>query len=135
VCNHGLAGWFLSSPSSSLPLALAQEVVALQPLLPDHHVGLDVLREWHAEEDQQPERLVVRLGAGDDGHVHAVLLPAHLVRDLREHALVTEAKAVVAVPVEAVGVDTQEVHGPREPKVDEPIQEVVHYLQPRTKKK
>ena len=133
MCKHGLAGWFLSSPSSSLALALAQEVVALQPLLPDHHVRLDVLRERHSEEGEQPEGLIVRLGACDDGHVHAVLLPAHLVRDLREHALITEAHAVVAVPVEAVGVDTQEVHGPREPKVDEPIQEVVHYLQPRTK--
>ena len=107
-------------------------MVALQPLLPDHHVRLDVLRERHAKEGEQPEGLVVRLGGGDDAHVHAVLLPTHLVGDLREHALITEAKTVVAVPVEAVGVDAEKVHGPRKPKVDEPIQEVVHYLQPRT---
>src|SRR5262249_41736417 len=84
------------------------------------------LAEGHAEAAQQLAGLVVTVGARDEGDVHA-LDEGHLVRvDLGENALLAQPQAVVAVAVEALGVDAAEVADTRQGHADEPVEELVH---------
>src|SRR6266545_3287969 len=88
-------------------------------------VGLR-LPERHAEGPQQLARLVVTARTGDKGDVHA-LSERHLVGiDFGEDRLLRQAEAVVAVAVEALGVDAAEVANTRQGNADQAIQKLVH---------
>src|SRR5262245_2214117 len=54
--------------------------------------------EWHAERPQELTGLVVALGAGDEGDVHALGERRLVGVDLREHQLLGQAQAVIALP-------------------------------------
>src|SRR5262245_7080996 len=98
-----LSGCFLrasTAVSSRLNFAIFASVAMVSPT----RRGL-LLAEGHAEAPQQLAGLVVAVGGGDEGDVHA-LDEGHLVRvDLGEDLLLGQPEAVVAVPVEALGVD------------------------------
>src|SRR3954451_3226302 len=112
-------------------LELGQLLLELHDLRFGCHVGswprrVSRLAEGHAEAPQQLPRLVVAVGAGDEGDVHA-LDEGHLVGvDLGEHLLLGQPQAVVAVPVEALGVDAAEVADTRQGDADQAVEELVH---------
>src|SRR5262249_54053663 len=61
-------------------------------------------------------------------HVHT-LGESHLVRvNLWENHLLRQAKAVIAVPVEALGVDAAEVADTRQGDADESVEKLIHPL-------
>src|SRR3954468_11441462 len=85
-----------------------------------------LLAERHSEGAQQTPRLVVVVGVGHKGHVHA-LYEGDLVRiDLRKDALLVQTHAVVAVSVKALGIDAAEVADTRQGHADKPIEKFVH---------
>src|ERR1700677_2221796 len=82
--------------------------------------------ERHAKEPQQLTGLVVAAGARDEGHVHA-LREVHLVRvNLGKHHLFLQSQTVIAVPVEALGIDAAKVADTRQGDADEPIEKLIH---------
>src|SRR4051794_17614641 len=84
------------------------------------------LPERDAEVTQQLASLVVVLGRGDDGDVHALGVLNFIGIDLREDDLLGQSQAVVAMAVEAVGVDAAKVTNSRQGHRDQAVEKLVH---------
>src|SRR5262245_32970386 len=117
----GLAISFLCSSNafiSFLNLALFGTVAI--------NLVLSGFAERHPKLAQQLAGLVVAGRGGHKRNVHA-LDEVHLVRvDLGEHPLLGQPQRVVAVAVEALGVDPAEVADTRQGDRDQPVEELVH---------
>src|SRR5690606_9416205 len=84
------------------------------------------LLEGEAQVPQQRPALVVGVGGGDHGDVHAPDRVDPVLVDLVEHRLLGEAEGVVASPVELARVQPAEVPDPRQRDRQQPVQELPH---------
>jgi len=88
--------------------------------------------EGHAEEAEQFPCFFVAIGGGDDGDVHPLGEVDGVRIDFGEDELLADAEGVVAVAVEAFGIDAAEVPDPGQGHVDESIEEFVHTPAPQS---
>src|SRR5262245_7245456 len=84
------------------------------------------LAERNAEMPKQLPSLVVVLGRRHDRDVHALRMLNLVGIDLREDHLFGQAKAVIAVAVETVGVHAAEVADTRQRDRDQPVKKLIH---------
>src|SRR5581483_8718297 len=91
-------------------------------------LALLLLAEGEAERVQQGAAFLVVLRGGGDGDVHAPDLVDLVVVDLGEDDLFGDAEVVVALAVEAAGLEAAEVADARQRDADQALQELVHAL-------
>src|SRR5215470_18656471 len=84
------------------------------------------LPEREIESGQQGPRLVVGVGRGADGDVHATGLRDLVEIDLGENDVLLDAERVVAAAVEALRIEAAEVAHAGQRDVHQAIDEIVH---------
>src|SRR5688500_1348268 len=93
-------------------------------------LGTALLAEREAEGVEQRPTLVVGAGGRHERDVHAAGGVDLVVVDLREDQLLGDAERVVAVAVEAAGVEAPEVADTGDGEADQAVEELPHAVAP-----